>query len=200
MILGIIGLVLCFILIPSLLALIFGIIAARQIKRSAGALTGSGFARAGWIMGLIGLLAGGGFIAASASGAFDDGETAVFDLESGDCVNFDFNPETDRIIEVTTVEVVDCDEPHEAEVIFLDELNPTAICRIRRTRNCSPRSTSNARSRAPDEVASGVDLSDYISFTVAPNEDSWEDDNGPFVCFAVRSGGGTSTSSLITGE
>ena len=96
MILGIIGLVLCFIVIPSLLALIFGIISARQIKRSGGALTGSGFARAGWIMGLIGLLAGGGLIAASASGAFDDGETGVFDLEAGDCVNFDFNPEADR--------------------------------------------------------------------------------------------------------
>ena len=145
MILGIVGLVLCFILIPSLLALIFGIISARQIKRSAGALTGSGSPRR-LDHGLIGLLAGGGFIAASASGAFDDGDTGVFELESGDCANFDFNPETDRIIEVTTVEVIDCDEPHEAEVMFLDELDPSGTCLIRRTRNCSARSTSNARS------------------------------------------------------
>ena len=40
MILGIIGLVTCFIVIPALLAFIFGLVAARQIKRSAGALTG----------------------------------------------------------------------------------------------------------------------------------------------------------------
>jgi hypothetical protein len=200
MILGIIGLVLCFILIPSLLALIFGLVAARKIKRSAGTITGSGLARAGWIMGVIGLLAGGAFIAASASGAFDDGETAVFDLESGDCVNFDFNPETDRIIEVTTVEVVDCDEPHEGEVIFLDELNPDGDRPYPSNDDLFTEIETACASRALDEVAPGVDLTEYNSFTVAPNEDNWDDDNGPFVCFAVSGGGGTTTSSLITGE
>jgi polyribonucleotide nucleotidyltransferase len=54
--------------------------------------------------------------------------------------------------------------------------------------------------KALDEVAPGVDLTEYNSFTVAPNEDNWDDDNGPFVCFAVSGGGGTTTSSLITGE
>jgi hypothetical protein len=200
MILGIIGLVLCFLFVPSLLALIFGLVAAGQIKRSAGALTGAGFARAGWVMGVVGLLVGGGFWALGATGAFDDGETGVFELEAGDCANFDFDPETDRIIEVTTVEVVDCDEPHEAEVMFVDELNPSGDLPYPSNEELFGETDVQCTNRAPEEVASGVDLSDYISFTVAPNEDSWEDDNGPFVCFAVRSGGGTSTSSLITGE
>jgi hypothetical protein len=200
MILGIIGLVLCFIVIPSLLALIFGLVAARKIKRSAGALTGSGLARAGWIMGLIGLLAGGAFIAAAASGAFDDGETAVFDLDAGDCVNFDFNPESDRTVEVTTVDVVDCDDAHEAEVMFLDELNPGGGLPYPSNDELFADIDAQCTQRAPQEVASGVDLSDYASFTVAPNEDTWDDDDGPFACFAVRAGGRTTTGSLITGD
>jgi hypothetical protein len=174
LILGIIGLVLCFILIPSLLALIFGIIAARRIKRGAGAITGSGLARAGWILGLIGLLAGGAFIAAAATGAFDDGETAVFDLDTGDCVNFDFNPESDRIIEVTTVEVVDCDEPHEAEVIQRGELNPGEDRDY----------PSNDQLIAESYEGCGRDDLSNI-FTVFPNEDSWDQQGGPYVCFEI---------------
>ncbi|MGH9135216.1 MAG: DUF4190 domain-containing protein, partial [Ilumatobacteraceae bacterium] len=53
MILGIVGLLTCFILVPSLLALIFGLVAAGRIKRSGGAVTGAGLARAGWILGII---------------------------------------------------------------------------------------------------------------------------------------------------
>jgi hypothetical protein len=175
MILGIIGLVLCFIVIPSLLALIFGLVAARQIKRSAGALTGSGLARAGWIMGLIGLLAGGAFITAAATGAFDDGETAVFDLESGECVNFDFNPETDRIVEVSTVEVVDCDESHEGEVIRRGELNPDED----RDYPSNDELISESLEACGREDPSNV-------FTVFPNEESWNEQGGPYVCFEIE--------------
>ena len=174
MILGIIGLVTCFIFVPSLLALIFGIVAARQIKRSAGTVTGSGKARAGWIMGLIGLLGGGAFITASATGAFDGGETAVFDVETGDCVNFDFNPESEILIEVTTVDVVDCDEEHEAEVIQVGELNPDD------DRDYPDNDTLFQESYAG---CGREDLSDI--FAVAPDEDSWNDDDGPYVCFEM---------------
>jgi hypothetical protein len=177
MILGIVGLVLCFILIPSLLAVILGLIAAGQIKRSSGALTGAGLARAGWIMGIIGLLVGGAFIAAAASGAFDDGTTAVFELETGDCVNFDFNPDTERIVEVSAVDVVDCDEDHEAEVIRLGELNPNG------DRDYPPNNELFEESYAGCGRDDPTDI-----FSVAPNEDSWEDDGGPFVCFELSQG------------
>ena len=125
-------------------------------------------------MGLIGLLAGGAFIAAAATGAFDDGETAVFDLESGDCVNFDFNPESDRIIEVTTVEVVDCDEPHEAEVIQRGELNPDED------------RDYPSNDQLITESYEGCGVEDFSNiFTVFPDEDSWDQQGGPFVCFEI---------------
>lgn len=174
MILGIIGLVTCFIVIPALLAFIFGLVAARQIKHSAGALTGKGLARAGWIMGLVGLLAGGAFIIAAASGALDEGETAVFDLEEGDCANFDFNPDSERIVEVSTVDVVDCDEEHEAEVIQVGELNPDE------NRDYPD---NQALFEESYEGCGREDLTNI--FAVAPDEDSWNDDGGPYVCFEM---------------
>jgi hypothetical protein len=177
MILGIVGLVTCFIVIPSLLALIFGLIAARKIKRSAGTLKGSGQARAGWIMGIVGLLAGGTLITLAATGVLDDGETAVFDLEVGDCVNFPFNPDSERIVEVRSVDVVDCDEDHEAEVIRRGELNP----------NEDREYPSNDDLFAESYDGCGRD-DDTNLFAIAPNEDSWDDEGGPFVCFELSDG------------
>ena len=174
MILGIVGLVTCFIFVPSLLALIFGFVAARQIKRSAGALTGSGLARAGWIMGLVGLLFGGALITASATGVLDGGETAVFDVEQGDCVNFDFNPESEILIQVTTVDVVDCDEEHEAVVVQVGELNPD-----------EDRDYPDNDALFEESYAGcGREITSDI-FAVAPDEDSWNDHGGPFVCFEL---------------
>lgn len=174
MILGIVGLLTCFIFVPSLLALIFGLVAARQIKRSTGALTGAGLARAGWIMGIVGLMAGGLLVVLAAGGAFDDGETRVFDLEAGDCANFGFNPDTDRIIEVSVVDVVDCDEEHEAEVIRVGELNPEGDRPY----------PSNDELIEEANDACGRDDS-FNLFTVIPNENGWDEQDGPFVCFEI---------------
>jgi Domain of unknown function (DUF4190) len=175
MILGIIGLVLCPIFVPSLLALIFGLVAAGQIKRSAGSLTGSGFARAGWVMGVVGLLVGAGFWVLGASGALDDGKTGVFDVEAGDCVTFDFDlVESEIPDEITTVEVVDCDEPHDAEVIRQGELNP-----------------DEDRDYPSNEVLIDESLTAcgredaFNIFTIVPNEASWDQQGGPYVCFEI---------------
>jgi hypothetical protein len=174
LILGIVGLVTCFLIIPPLLAVIFGLVASRQIKHSSGRLTGAGLALAGWIMGFVGLLLGGLLIAAAATGVFDGGETGVFDLESGDCANFDFNTESEILIEVRTVDVIDCDEVHDAEVIQVGDLNP----------NGDRDYPSNDELFEEISAACGRrDLSRI--FTVAPNERSWANDNGPFVCFEL---------------
>ena len=100
----------------------------------------------------------------------------MFDLEEGDCANFDFNPDSERIVEVTTVDVVDCDEEHEAEVIQVGELNPDEDRRRTRTTRLSSRSRTNGCGRE--------DLTNI--FTVAPDEDSWNDDGGPYVCFEMH--------------
>ena len=131
------------------------------------------------ILGIVGLVVGGLFIAAAATGVFDDGETAVFDLESGECVNFDFDIDTDSDVpvEVRTVDVVDCDEEHEAEVIGVGDLNPT-----------------DDRDYPSDdelfaEISAACGRRDLSSiFTVAPNERSWANDDGPFVCLELSQG------------
>jgi hypothetical protein len=94
LVLGIVGLVLFFLFIPALLALIFGLVSGRQIKRSNGVLPGMGFARAGWIMGAIGLLGGLAFwIVAGVTGAFDEDLESPSDLRVGDCVRLDLDDE-----------------------------------------------------------------------------------------------------------
>ena len=125
MILGIIGLVTCFIVIPALLAFIFGLVAARQIKRSAGALTGSGLARAGWIMGLIGLLAGGAFIDCRRDRVVRRRRDRPCSTSRRATARTSIStPRPSASSRSATVDVVDCDEEHEAEVIQVGELNP----------------------------------------------------------------------------
>jgi hypothetical protein len=54
-VLGIVGIPLYIFAVPSLLALVFGLVAAGRIKRSLGTQGGLGMARAGWILGVVGL-------------------------------------------------------------------------------------------------------------------------------------------------
>lgn len=56
--LGISGLVLCFIAVPAILAIIFGVLALKEIKRSAGTVGGRGMAIAGVVLGIVGVIAG----------------------------------------------------------------------------------------------------------------------------------------------
>jgi hypothetical protein len=119
LVLGIVGIPFCFVLVPPALAVIFGLVATRAIKRSGtqhaiGA--GFGMARAGWILGAIGLLLFGAFVATGASERFNERTAAVSDLEVGDCINLGEAPT------VASVPVVDCDQGHDAEVIFTGEL------------------------------------------------------------------------------
>lgn len=122
MVLGIVGIVTCFIAVPSLLALIFGLVAARSIKRSAMAGTpasGLGMARAGWILGLVGVALFGLFVTLAATGALDDEDTDIRSLETGDCVDFDGQQDQTVVYQLPRV---DCDEPHDGEVYLVGQL------------------------------------------------------------------------------
>lgn len=126
---GLLGLVLFWLLgILPLLGVIFGLIAARTIKRSGGTLDGLGKARAGWITGLIGVAAAGAFFWAGATGRLDDdasdrdskpGTAPYSEADVGDCVAE--IPAGDIVYEL---EFVSCDDAHSAEVYLAGELNP----------------------------------------------------------------------------
>jgi hypothetical protein len=195
LVLGLVGLLACFTIVPSIVAVVLGLVAARSIRDSGGALTGLGLARAGWITGLVGAIAGIGFVAVAFSGAFDDGEVAVVDLEVGQCLRLEVG---DGITELSSVEVVDCATPHEAEVVEVGELNPDgdrpypsdpelfaeidAICTLDRFL----------------AYAGGEPAEPWASYPIAPDEATWERLDGRFVCLAL-SPDGPRTGSLRVG-
>jgi hypothetical protein len=55
LVLGIVSVVACFLVVPSLLAVIFGAVALNQIKQQPTAYSGRGMAIAGLVLGLVGL-------------------------------------------------------------------------------------------------------------------------------------------------
>jgi Domain of unknown function (DUF4190)/Septum formation len=192
LVLGIAGIVLCFIFIPSLLALIFGLVAAKRIRQSNGALTGTGLARAGWILGLVGLLVGAGFVTAAVLGAFDDGDVALDDLEVGTCANL---AELDG--QVSSVPTVECTEPHDAELTFIGQLNPDGAAEYP--------GVSDVRAMVEQECT-GESFTDYVGVAydesefdvnfVFPNDEAWDRGDGEYICFLYTPGGAELTSSM----
>jgi hypothetical protein len=195
LILGLLGLVACFTIVPSVVAIVLGVVAARSIRASGGTLTGLGAARAGWITGVVGAVAGVAFVGAALTGAFDDDEVAVVDLEVGQCLRLEVG---EGVTELSAVTVVDCEDPHEAEVVHVGELNPEGdraypsdeelfaeidgICTIDRFL----------------AYAGGEPREAWASYPVAPDEGTWERLDGRFVCLAL-SPDGPRTGSLRVG-
>jgi hypothetical protein len=183
MVVGITGLFLFFVIVPSIVAFVLGLVAASQIKKSSGRQTGLGMARAGWILGLLGIL--GAIALYSAVIAFYDEERAVFDLEPGDCVEIaDFDDPGQQTIH--TVPVVDCDAEHTGEVVGIVELNPD------RDRPFPPESElfSEAYVRCRDQFAdyAGFPLegTDYDVGPIVTDETAWRAERGAAVCIAVH--------------
>jgi hypothetical protein len=117
---GIVGILSFFLCVLPVLGLIFGLISARQIKRSNGALTGLGMARAGWILGAIGVALFSLFLWAGLTGRLDDDDSnSVFDFGPteptvGACL--ESLPEGELVI---TYDVIPCDQPHLGEVYLI---------------------------------------------------------------------------------
>ena len=121
LVLGLLSLVLFFTLIVPVLALIFGLISASSIKKSAGRVTGLKMARAGWILGVLGVA---GFIAIIVAVAVDesnDTDVSLDELEVGSCYDL---PQSDEILELSSLDEVPCADPHRGELFHEYEMNP----------------------------------------------------------------------------
>ena len=189
MVLGIVGVFTFFVLIVPLLALILGLVAASE-RKSVARAGGSGLAmaRAGWILGSFGVA---GFAVLMTLVATDvinlNDDTVIDDLEVGDCVESDLD-DADETVEVRELPVIDCDEPHDAEVVDVVELN-----RGRRREYPSPLDLGQEATVACLEgfedyhgAPSSGDL--VVSFIVA-NEDAWDALRGLVVCLAFDADG-----------
>lgn len=190
MVLGIVGIVLCFVVVPSILALIFGLIAASSIRTSQAAgrpLAGAAMARAGWILGLIGLVAGIVFIViAVATDDRDDG-TSLRDLRPGDCVELGSVGDEE---ELSALPRVACSEPHDAEVFHVDSLDGA---QYPGTSRVVEQVEAACLAAFEPYVGAPFDESELGYSSIYPVEASWRVHKG-YVCLV--STGGTLTESL----
>jgi hypothetical protein len=118
-------------------------------------------------------------------------DTLVLDLDAGDCFDLAIDAGS---AEIDKVRVVECDAPHEAELVALGSLNP-----------------DGGAARPDDEAlfalvdarcASALDgrgdlLERFGILPVAADERSWEPYAGRYVCVAIPYGGGTTVGSAL---
>ena len=110
------------------------------------------------------------------------GDTSdVTDLEVGDC--FDLEPDDDG--GVGLVDVIDCDEPHNAEVVAVADLNPDGELPYPTDAELFPLAERRCADVPPDPR--------FGVLAVAPTEATWEARDGRVVCVALVYGDGQVT-------
>jgi hypothetical protein len=100
---------------------------------------------------------------------------SVFDLEEGDCWD---DPEDTDSSEVSEVEVVDCDEPHDNEVYLLfdlpgDEFDATAV---------DEGSQQGCLDAFEGFVGTAYEDSRLEIFPITPTSGSWEEGDREVIC------------------
>ena len=180
-VLGLASIALFWTIVVPILAIIFGLLGAKEVKASGGRRKSMAFARIGWIFGAVALLGGAvlwGFAIKEVAGT-----TAVFDLEVGDCVEL---PDPDDE-EVTRLETFDCTEAHGAEVFAIGDLGSgnepyPGVTEVNDmiSRECLP----------AFEAYVGVPYTDseFDALPIYPSEENWEEEQG-YVCLAYDKAG-----------
>jgi hypothetical protein len=186
---GIAGIVLFFLLVPSVVAVVLGFVAASKAKAAAaagGVAEGRARARAGWILGIVGLVLFAGLIVGGGIAGWYDEDRSINDLEVGDCVELDFDAD-----ELSTVPVVSCTEPHHAEVFVVadlfdedDEFPGREAMRRRIDEQCGAEAFE-------DYVGTPYAESSLERSFAAPSPDSWDAGDRTVVCFVIRPDGTT---------
>lgn len=143
----------------------------------------------GWALAIV-LLAVGAFAVAGLAIVLVQGnEEIVVELDPGDC--FDLPDEIDD--EIRVVDTVDCDDPHEAEVVAASELNAERDLDY----PGDEIAVSTAQQRCDAELAGeSALLADFGIVPVVSNQEAWEALEGRYVCVAIPYGGGTTVGSL----
>ncbi len=118
--------------------------------------------------------------------------TAVGDLQLGDCFDFPAIGDAEQSVQVLEqVDVIGCEEPHEAEVVLVGDLNSAVVISTTpTTATCSSSSISDAAS--PHRSS----FPNFGVLPIAPSEDSWTRLEGRFQCLAVPYGGGRTIGTL----
>ena len=175
MVLGIIGLVLCPILILSILAIVFGLRARGKIKASGGQLGGKGQATAGLVTGIVGLLMGAGTIATAAFSS----STSVSSSKVGDCVKV---PKGDGLIFSITGQ--DCDKSHEGEIVGVGELDGAGDVPYPDEADIQQLAGEACSAKFEEYVGEPAGGSNLALFPIYPSKSAWNGGDGQYLCIA----------------
>ena len=126
--------------------------------------------------------------------ALGSSSTAVAELELGDCFDLPArSPEaTEQTVElVERVELIDCDDDHQVQVVLVGELNPDG--------DLEYPPDAELFDRADRGCVDGWSLvgDQFGLIPIAPTEDSWNRLGGRFQCLALPFGGGSWTGTLL---
>lgn len=183
LVLGLCSILLFTTLVVPLLALIFGLIAASEIRRSAPRETGLAMARWGWILGLLGIFAFGGVWVVVAILDIENDKPADHDAAIGSCFNL---PEIDleEIIDAVGFDPVACDDPHDGELFHKGELNPDRD-RTYPGEDAVAEEVAVTCVGGPftDYVGIVYDLSIYDVYVVFTRELTWKAAYGGYECY-----------------
>jgi hypothetical protein len=180
---GIAGIFLFFVFVPSAVALVLGLIAASRAKRTRPPGPRLGMARAGWILGAIGVALFALIVILAATGVIESDDIGVTDLEEGDCVDLRTGAE------IRDLPRRDCDEAHDGEVFLVADVSI----------DTDEYPGLPALAREIDAACSGVAFQDYVGVPylqseleysyLYPVEDGWDRGDREFVCIAVEADG-----------
>jgi hypothetical protein len=183
---GLAGLPLFFSGIVPVTAIGLGWFAARHAGATEGWRGGRGRARAGMLLGVVGVVACASYFGVRVVRSWDDRIVNAGQVSVGDCVRFDFDTEI-----VEDLPLVDCDDAHEGEVFHTDtlDMDPGAT-REARQRDGSAQAQRECMAAFGAYVGQSYGRSTYATVTFLPFEDGWDDIFAGFACVAVRRDGG----------
>lgn len=115
------------------------------------------------------------------------GATAIVDLDVGDCFDLPDESDMDRFEEV---DLIDCDEPHDVEVVLAGELNPDGDLPY----PDDPELFAIAGQRCNTVT---LPVEGFGLVPLAPTADTWEGAGGRFACLALQIGGEPSEGSVL---
>lgn len=184
---GLVGLLLFMLLaVLPILALIFGLISRSAIARSNGALIGAGRAKAGVALGIVGIVFFGLFAWAVATDRIggDTDDTSVFELRVGNCVET-LVPENASVV---TLPVVECTEPHAAEVFRVTQLNADRDRDYPGDSEVQVEADAMCLARFEGYVGLPYEESVFEYSLIVPGEESWRASRGEVTCLLFEPG------------
>lgn len=160
----------------------------------------------GWIAGFVALIAlaaiGIGAVLAVVAAIVRGDDTPALSLEVGQCLDFEL-PATDP--DISSVPVVDCAEPHTAEVFHVGVLDPDGDrayppddeTLFRVVVSSCVQSPGGGRP-GPFEEFVGIPFAntELLVFPIAPDADAWGPTNGRYICLLVEPDGALRTGTL----